>query len=129
MQVFKSAPLRTVKVHYCAYSSVYYKPTHIFTNLQSWRPSGITGNGLCNGKGSASSGHCAMGRVINGRLNHNYTIARDSTKEFTSSTISRKKAKNAVPDNLTVEMSEAAYYEWSALHNALPPRIKKRKLS
>lgn len=109
MQRFKYAPLRVVEVHHCAYGGVYRKPTHYFTNLAEWVPTGWSGSGKCGGRGSKCVKRCREGCVIDKRFKHYHTIARESAKEFSSEKVSRKMAKNALPAMQTKEIVGSAW--------------------
>ena len=53
-----------------------------------------------------------MGEMVNGKFKHFFTIGRESTKEFKSDEISRKRGKNELPALLTEDMVEHAFGEW-----------------
>ena len=116
MQVFVEAKrgLRCHKVNYCAFGGWYLKATHIFHNMASFSPRGNSGNGLCSGKGRQGVAACPVGQIEGGRLKHKHTIGRESHKEYKDEKVSRKKAKNAIPELLTKEMVETAFIEWAS---------------
>ena len=82
-------------VHYCAYGHIFNKPTHIWTNARSWKPTGKTGDGLCGGK-------CDMGRMMkSGRYKHYHGLAQEPIRGPRGA--GALKLKNAVPAPLCEE--------------------------
>jgi hypothetical protein len=64
-------------VNYCAYGKPYCKQTDFWTTLDSWVPTGRTGNALCN------DGQCGQGtrNERTGRFNHTEVIAGPDSKK------------------------------------------------
>ena len=125
---YKSDSLRVHTVNYCAFGGHYLKATHLFHNMRTFTPKGLSGDGRCAGKGSKKTQQCPMGTIVEGRFKHFFTIARESTKEFKSVDVSRKRGKNELPAMLTAEMMGHAYEEWKSNVPQGRP-TKKRKTS
>ena len=104
--------LRTHVVEYCAFGGHYRKSTHLFHNMCDFQPCGTTGNGRCGRQGKNGRGACPVGAMVQGRFKHNFTIARESDKEFVSAATSRKTGKNQIPELLTKEMTDHATTMW-----------------
>lgn len=100
------------RVNYCAFGGHYMKNTHLFHNMPWYHPCGTSGNGLCAKKGKGGRAACPVGQIINGKFLHLYTIGRESTKEFVTSEVSRRRGKNEIPCMLTEEMTQTALEEW-----------------
>ena len=119
--------LRTSRVNYCAYGGHYMKNTHMFHNMPGYQPKGTSGNGLCAKKGNGIKVPCPAGHIVEGKFLHYYTIGRESSKEFVTEKVSRRKGKNAIPTMLTSEMTCAALDDWCK-HNK-QQQSRKRKTS
>ena len=76
--------------------------------------SGGVSNTLRAGERNLFGKQCAVGGLVNGRWKHTYTIGRESQKEFKSDTVSRAKAKLALPEEQTLAVLEVALADWRA---------------
>ena len=129
MAIFhKRENLKVSTVNYCAFGGHYLKATHLFHNMPAFTPKGLSGDGRCAGKGSKKRQQCPMGTIVDGHFRHQYTIGRESTKEFKSEEVSRKRGKNELPAMLTAEMMEQAYEDWKCSEIQGRP-MKRRKTS
>ena len=102
------------EVHLCAYRHIYKKPTHIWTNVRSWKPQGCheQGNGKCMGaKG------CEMGKVgPKGHWRHHYALGVASQKAWSGK--GRSEMKQAIPHALHQELMMAGRQEKANKHTA-----------
>jgi len=87
------------EVHYCAFEHFYHKPTHIWTNMIHWVPTGSTEDGLCGQK-------CSGGFWRRGRWVHRYRLSQDSKGAHGGQ--GRKAKKNMMPLALHVELLGAS---------------------
>ena len=66
------------------------------------------------GKSNKFGKQCEVGQLVEGRWKHIYTIGRESHKEFKSTSVSRAKAKIALPEEESKELLEVAWKDWQA---------------
>lgn len=90
------------QVDYCSYKHWYMKPTNIWTNMQWWRPCGVTGTGQCERR-------CPGGyKSKSGRWCHTHKLAQESWQAVQG--MGRKARKNMMPLMLQQELMAAALW-------------------
>jgi hypothetical protein len=87
------------EIHYCAYGHKYKKPTHIWTNLFAWEPSGETLTGTCTKKA-----RCGQGAINpeTRKYKHHKSLGQASEQEVSGP--GRAAYKASVPRNLHREL-------------------------
>ena len=87
------------EIHYCAYGHRYKKPTHIWTNLFAWDPSGETQTGTCT-----KTTRCGQGAINpeTGKYKHHKSLGQASKQEVSGP--GRAAYKASVPRNLHREL-------------------------
>ena len=81
---------------------MYHKPTHIWTTMVDWNPTGTTGDGRCGGK--CQAGHLD---TETGWWAHPFKLAQASQEAWGGT--GRKAMKNLMPTDLHKELLRSCY--------------------